>query len=387
LASREQAPAEREDDMASDLNQLPRVLIVDDSRMVRATLIKHIRSHYDYREEGDGEAAWQVVVLDHAIQAIICDLSMPVLDGFGLLARIRNSRLARIRQLPVIMISGDEDEASRERAKALGVSDFIMKGAGATELLSRLESLIRLTHTERELEKNKDQQVQDPDTGLFTRKYIELQAAQALSHASRHNSEVSVMLLGFDRFDGLRVDAGEELAKQLQLRFAKLVAGKIRKEDSLGHFDDKWFAVVSPGTPEISCGAFGNRLREAIEVANVAAHGHRLKLSVSIGVANSPTDAVTSAGALLEMAAQRLQMAMDAGGNQLVGTSGKVNAVAPPPTIVHALDLLRSGHANVVRPHTEFLLAELMPLLELFQEESGIDLPLAALKERFSDRT
>ena len=119
--------AEREDDMASDLNQLPRVLIVDDSRMVRATLIKHIRSHYDYREEGDGEAAWQVVVLDHAIQAIICDLSMPVLDGFGLLARIRNSRLARIRELPVIMISGDEDEASRERAKALGVSDFIMK--------------------------------------------------------------------------------------------------------------------------------------------------------------------------------------------------------------------------------------------------------------------
>jgi CheY-like chemotaxis protein len=210
LASREQAPTEREDDMASDLNQLPRVLIVDDSRMVRATLIKHIRSHYDYREEGDGEAAWQVVVLDHAIQAIICDLSMPVLDGFGLLARIRNSRLARIRQLPVIMISGDEDEASRERAKALGVSDFIMKGAGATEVLSRLESLIRLTHTERELEKNKDQQVQDPDTGLFTRKYIELQAAQALSHASRHNSEVSVMLLGFDRFDGLRVDAYKE---------------------------------------------------------------------------------------------------------------------------------------------------------------------------------
>ena len=82
LASREQAPTEREDDMASDLNQLPRVLIVDDSRMVRATLIKHIRSHYDYREEGDGEAAWQVVVLDHAIQAIICDLSMPVLDGW-----------------------------------------------------------------------------------------------------------------------------------------------------------------------------------------------------------------------------------------------------------------------------------------------------------------
>lgn len=373
--------------MASDLNQLPRVLVVDDSRMVRATIIKHIRGHYDYREEGDGEAGWQVVVLDHSVQAIITDLSMPVLDGFGLLTRIRNSRLARIREIPVIMISGEEDEETRERAKALGVSDFITKGTGATELISRLDSLIRLSLAQRELDKNRDQQVQDPDSGFFTRKYIELQAAQALSHASRHASEVSVMVLGFDRLDALRAEAGEELVKQLQLKFARLVAGKIRKEDSLGHYDDKWFAVVSPGTPELSAGAFANRLREAIEVANVAAHGQRLKLSVSIGLANSPADVVTSAGALLRLAAQRLAMAMDAGGNQLVGTAGKVDLAPPPPTLMHALDLLRSGHAREVRPHTGSMVAQLMPLLELIQEEGGIELPLAALKERFRDRS
>lgn len=373
--------------MASNLNQLPRVLIVDDSRMVRATIAKHLRGHYDYREEGDGEAGWQVLVLDHSVRAVICDLSMPVLDGYGLLARVRNSRLARIREMPVIMISGDEDESAKERAKALGVSDFISKGTGATEVLARLDSLIRLAKAQHELEQSRDQQVQDPDSGLFTRKYIELQAAQALSHASRHDSEVSVMVLGFDRFDALRAEAGEELVKQLQLRFARLVAGKIRKEDSLGHYDDNWFAVISPGTSEISCEAFGNRLREAIEVANIAAHGQRLKLSVSLGVANSPIDPVASAGALLDLAAQRLKMAIAAGGNQLVGTAGKVNAVAPPPKLAHALDLLRGGHANMVRPHTGLLVTEMMPLLELVQEESGIQLPLAALIERFRDRS
>ena len=36
--------------------ELPRILIVDDSRMVRATIIKRIRDHYEFREEGDGEA-------------------------------------------------------------------------------------------------------------------------------------------------------------------------------------------------------------------------------------------------------------------------------------------------------------------------------------------
>ncbi len=387
----------------SNLGQSHRVLIVDDSRMVRASIIKNIRGHFDYREESDGEAGWQALVLDHSIRAVITDLSMPVLDGFGLLARIRDSRLARIREMPVIMISGDEEEAARERAKVLGVSDFITKGTGATELVARLDSLIRLTETQRELEKSRDQQVQDSETGLFTRRYIELQAAQALSHASRHASQVSVILLGFDRFEALRAEAGDEVVKQLQKRFARLLAGKVRKEDSLGHYDDNNFVVISPGTPEVQAEAFGNRLREAIEVANVAAHGQKLRLSVSIGIANSPDDMVTSAGALLELAAKRLQMAMQAGGNRLVSVGDRVCAVAgrdiaaaaapapvpaplPPMALSHAVELLRDGRGDEVRPHAGQLLVDLLPLLALIEQESGVELSLAALQERFRDR-
>lgn len=373
--------------MSGDSGQLPRILIVDDSRMVRASLIKHIRGHYDYREEADGEAGWQAVVLDHGIQAVISDIGMPILDGFGLLARIRNSRLERIRELPVVIISGEEDESARERARALGVNDFVAKGGGATELLARIDSLIRLARAQRELDRSRDQQVNNPETGLFTRTYVELQAAQALSHASRHASEASVMVLGFDRMDELQAEAGQALIRQLQLRFARLVAGKIRKEDSLGHFDDLALAVVSPGTPEAACVAFGNRLREAIEGASVAAHGQRLKLSVSIGVANSPADVVTSAGALLELAAERMRMAMQAGGNRLVGTANVVSVVTPPPTLAHALDLLRGGHVEKVRPHAALLARQVLPLLRLLQEESGLELPLSALEERYRDRT
>ncbi len=373
--------------MGNESPQLARILVVDDSRMVRATIIKHLRGYFDHREESDGEAGWQALVLDHSIRAVITDQNMPVLDGFGLLARIRNSRLARIREIPVLMISGDEDEATRERAKALGVSDFVAKGVGAAELQARLESAIRLSDAKHALESSRDLQVQDPVTGLFTRRYIELQAAQALSHASRHASEVSVMVLGFDRLEALRVEAGDELVKQLQVRFARLVGGKIRKEDSLGHYDSDWFAVISPGTPEISCQAFGNRLREAIEVANIAAHGQRLQLSVSVGVANSPTDNVASAGALLELAAERLKRAMQTGGNRVVGTSNRPAIERPAPAVAHALDLLRAGHAEAVRPHAAALAAKLMPLLELLQEESGVVLPLTELKERLGDRT
>lgn len=372
--------------MATPGAQLPRILIVDDSRMVRASLGKSLRGRFDYREEGDGEAGWQVLVLDHTIELVLSDLSMPVLDGYGLLQRIRNSKLQRLRDLPVVMISGDEDETSRERARALGASDFVTKGIGTTELVARIESLIRLSSARRELEQTRDQQVQDPDSGLFTKRYVELQAAQALSHASRHNSEVSVLMLGFDNYLSLRDEAGEAVMRQLMLRFARLLGGKIRREDSLGHYGDGVFAVVSPGTPEAACVAFANRVREAIEVANIAAHGQRLHLSVSVGAANTPTDTVSSAGALLDLAVQRMRRAMQEGGNRVLGTQVRPEVPAKPLTLEKALEILRAGHRDAVRPQCLALGQQLLPLLRLIGEELDMALPVAELENRLLDR-
>src|SRR5450755_1827715 len=140
---------------------LPRVLIVDDSRMVRAVIIKHIRGTFDVREESDGEAGWQALLLDPSIQVVITDHSMPKLDGFQLIERIRASKITRIREIPIIMISGDEDEAAMQRAKELGASDFITKGIGTAELVSRLDVLVKLSRTSQELADARAQTVVD----------------------------------------------------------------------------------------------------------------------------------------------------------------------------------------------------------------------------------
>ena len=68
---------------------LPRVLIIDDSRMVRASIIRQVRGHFEVREEADGEAGWQTLLVDPTIQAVISDLSMPVLDGFSATQQLR----------------------------------------------------------------------------------------------------------------------------------------------------------------------------------------------------------------------------------------------------------------------------------------------------------
>lgn len=366
-------------------NPLPRVLIVDESRMARAMIIKNIRDHYDFREEADGEAAWQVLVLDHSIELVICSLALPVLDGDDFLVRVRSSRLSRLAQMPMLMISGDNDEVL-ERAKAHGASDFINRGTVAAELLARIDSLLRLSHAQNQLKENLEQHVQNPETGLFTRKYIELQAVQAMSHALRHGSEVSAMVMGFDNVGALREEHGLEVVTHLQQRFVAMLSGKIRKEDSLGHFAGSQLVVISPGTPYPACESFGNRLREAIQVGSVSAHGQRLNLSVSVGVSNSPLDGVSSAGALIELAGTRLKAAQQSGGNRVVACHASPSAIAVVPTLERSLALIKAGHESEVVPHLAALGRQILPLLKLLERDFKLGVLMEEIEKTLLDK-
>ena len=134
--------------------ELPKrtVLLVDDSKFVRATFKRILEASFAVREEADGEAGWRAIEGDASIVMVFTDLDMPRLDGFALLERIRGSREARIRTLPVVIISGNEGLESKNRALKLGANDFIGKSADAPEVMSRLDGVLRLVNASKELE-------------------------------------------------------------------------------------------------------------------------------------------------------------------------------------------------------------------------------------------
>jgi len=363
---------------------LPRILVVDDSRVVRMSLVQQLKTDYEVREESDGDAAWQTLVLDHTIKAVISDLQMPKLNGYQLLEKVRSSKLRRLQLLPFILLSGEESEQERLGAQTLGVSDFLTKGAGSAELAARLKNLLALTEANENLESGREQMVQDPVSGLFTRKYLEVQVAQALSHSVRHHVETSVMVIGFDNFSKLVERLGQSVVTEVANRFARMLAGKVRHEDSLGHFGDGQFAVVSPGTAATFCYTFAERVREAVEIGRLSAAGRTVAVTVSIGIAGMPSDAVDSAVGLLDLAGQRMRRAMASGGNRT--EAGGVRPATRPISINHALELLTAKRPDPVRPHAGSLARQLLPLLRLIDEELDLALPLAELERRLSER-
>ncbi|TEX49633.1 MAG: diguanylate cyclase response regulator [Rhodocyclaceae bacterium] len=368
----------------ADLAELPRILIVDDSRVVRVSLIHHLKGHYEVREEGDGEEAWQSLVLDPTIKAVISDLQMPKLNGYELLERVRSSKLRRLQQMPFILVSGEESEEDRDKARHLGVSDFVTKGAGSAEILTRLDNLFALADAKENLDAGRERMVHDPESGLFTRKYLELQAAKGLAHASRQASDVSVMVLGFDGYPALAARLGNKVAEDVSYRFARMLAGKMRQEDNLGHFGPGQFAVISPGTALAFCATFAERVREAVEVARLTVQGQTVSVTVSIGIASVPTDPVSSASAFLDLAGQRMQVAMQQGGNRT--ESGGITPATRPISLHHALELLAAGRAAPVVPHLPVLGRQVLPLLQLMNQELGLALPVAEIERRLNER-
>lgn len=364
---------------------LPHVLVVDDSRMVRMTLVKHLKGLYEVREEADGEAAWQTLVLDQSLRAVISDLQMPKMNGYALLENMRSSKLRRLQEMPFILVSGDETEEEREKARALGASDFVTKGAGSSEILTRLNNLLALSAARESIEAGREGMVQDPNSGLFSRKYLELQIAQALSHAARHGLEVSIMVLGFDAYDQICTKLGNAVAEQVCSRFGKMLVGKVRQEDSLGHYGAGQYAIVAPGTSSDHCAVFAEKVRQAVEIARVAVQGQAISLTVSIGVASISGDVASSAVGLLDLAGHRMHEAMLAGGNRVVAATTGVSSVQQLK-LQHALELILADKKELVLPHLEALGVQLLPLLRLMNQELGLDLPLAEIERRLQNR-
>ena len=114
------------------------ILIVDDSRTVRAALSKVLSPYFAIIEAVDGEDGWKKLQVNAAIKLVVTDIMMPELDGYGLICRIRGAESDRLKLMPIIVVTSAEDEISRERAHACGANNFIVKPARPEDLLERV---------------------------------------------------------------------------------------------------------------------------------------------------------------------------------------------------------------------------------------------------------
>jgi two-component system, cell cycle response regulator len=286
-----------------------RVLVVDDSKFVRTTFRSILSGTFSVLEEADGESAWDVLSRDPGVVMVFTDLDMPRLDGFGLLARIRASSDARVRTMPVAIITGDEQASTKKRAREAGASSFISKSADAREVLARIERLLQMISHRPATPKPATPRPApvEPAHGILTGRRLVAEGQRYYAAARRSGTDLSVLALRIDTHGAVARSAGEEVAEQLLAQIGKAIAGTLRASDALGRTGSDTFLVLAPGMAAGQLDAVARRLREQLAAAQVGFRGRALPITCSFGLASAAADGgAASIEDLIRLALQRL---------------------------------------------------------------------------------
>lgn len=404
-----------------------KILIVDASRVVRASLAKQLAERFEVRDEDNDESAWQTMVLDSAIAAVVSGLTVARDDGRGLLERLRDSKLPRLKEVPfLLMVSSSFSDAERQEARKLGVTEFIVKGSSSPSIAGIVadqmawredaaegrepahapqpdevfgefggESDIGISNImgqvagleSSEGEASGEDDYRGGDT-VLAQEMLEEYLAKSLPEA-REGRNVGVLAFGLDGYGELLVRYGPELAFSSAQRFCFLLSRKIRPDDFIGQLADGRVVIVTRSSSALLCAGFAQRICKAMAGANISVEGHRIHLTVSVGVAVAPDDGIDlSELALLDMAYERLEAAGNAGGNRVVVTSVRPDSgLADCESFVLQLKaLLATIDPSALRPCLGTVGMQLMPILRELDRNFDFGLPIDDINRRLWDR-
>lgn len=120
------------------IKEYKKLLIVDDSEIDRMVLQSILWDEFDIIEANNGYEALEIILgkAEH-LDAILLDVSMPVIDGFGVLKLMKENG---INDIPVFLITAEATKDNVEKAAQYNISEFIGKPFERNIILSRLKA-------------------------------------------------------------------------------------------------------------------------------------------------------------------------------------------------------------------------------------------------------
>ena len=119
-----------------------RILMIDDDQELSSLFREYLETEggfvFTARYDGqDGVTA----ALSESFDVIVCDVTMPKMNGFDVLRAIR-----QVKNTPVIMLTARGDDLDRILGLEFGADDYVPKPCNLRELVARIRAIMRRTH-------------------------------------------------------------------------------------------------------------------------------------------------------------------------------------------------------------------------------------------------
>ncbi len=266
-----------------------RVLLVDDSVALRSQLRSILEKALDsaeFVEASDGLQGFKLLA-EYRPDLVVCDLVMPSFDGLKFLA-LRATR-PELGQIPVIMLTAEDDPNRKVEVLDRGASDYVTKPFNEKELVARVRVHYRVKALQDQLrEANMRLEtlaVTDGLTGLFNRRYFDDLLLSEVRRTLRYKMPLSLILIDLDHFKQVNDTHGHPMGDEVLRNTGRVVLAKVRTTDVAARFGGEELSIILPQTNLAGALELAERLRKLIGEAAHTLGGVTLRKTASLGVA------------------------------------------------------------------------------------------------------
>lgn len=121
---------------------MKKILLIEDDEYLLLLIKRFLKSKGFNVLTAENGFLGLVLAKEQKPDLIVCDIKMPVLDGYGVLENLRKD--LKIASIPVFFISFYADDESIARAYQLGVNDYLTKPVDLNELLAKIKQRLNL---------------------------------------------------------------------------------------------------------------------------------------------------------------------------------------------------------------------------------------------------
>ncbi len=305
---------------------LQTVLIVDDDRINRTVLAELLQRDCRILLAKDGETALRRAREERGIDLILLDVSMPGMDGYEVLRRLRADPPTA--NIAVIFITALTDERDEERGLSLGAADYVFKPISPAIVKARVRNHLKLVAQRNELERLSER---DGLTGIANRRYFDRAFELAWRHAIRSGDPLSVAMIDVDHFkeynDHYGHGAGDEALRQVAQALAR---GAGRPYDVAARYGGEEFVLLLPGLSELE--TLLERMRQAVLDLNLPHARSRTAdvVTISCGGVVAFVSQTDKPAALLGWADKLLYRAKQQGRNRVLTWQGQKGGLFLP---------------------------------------------------------
>jgi diguanylate cyclase len=315
-----------------------KILVIEDEEIVRSNIVEILESgEFEAMGAENGRRGVELA-FDNLPNLIICDVTMPELDGYGVLKLLRQNSTTKT--IPFIFLTARADKTDIRTGMNLGADDYLTKPFRRTELLTAVsarlakhQAMTERYHDQLEVAQKElihslyyDRLTNLPNQLLLRERFDESLAQKGSGQAP------SILIVAIDRFYRVVESLGYAWGDRLIQNVAHRLISCVDFGDTVARLNTDQFAIILASENQQSlelneqASQVAQRIIERLSKP-INLDQHKISLSASIGIALSPKDG-DELDQLMQHAEAALSYAKQLGGNQFQFYSSNIRAVS-----------------------------------------------------------